>query len=173
MDSELSLGRLLFLLALAVAVVLPVRLWLVEPIYIATGSMEPTLPVGTHLFADKLTLSLRSPRRGDVIVFRPPVGSGEFVKRVIAVPGETVELREKKVFIDGKALEEGYARHTRGGERLVGDNIGPLTVPESAVFVLGDNRDESEDSSVWKDKGGQPVYFLRARDIVGLVRGVF
>lgn len=172
----MSLGRLLFLFLVAAAVVLPVRLWVVEPIYIATPSMAPTLPVGRHLFADKLTLRLRRPRRGDIVVFRPPVGEEEgreFVKRVIAVGGETVELREKKVLVGGSALDEPYAQFTRAGERLQGDTMEPVTVPEGALFVLGDNRDESEDSSVWKDADGNPIHFLPTANVVGVVRGIY
>lgn len=172
----MSLGRFLFLFLIAAAAVLPLRLWVVEPIYIATPSMEPTLPVGRHLFADKITPRLRRLRRGDIVVFRPPVDNGagrEFVKRVIAVGGETVELREKKVLVDGTLLDEPYAQHTRAGERLQGDTMEPVTVPQGALFVLGDNRDESEDSSVWKDESGNPVRFLPEKNVVGIVRGIY
>lgn len=170
----MSLGRLLFLLAVALAVVLPVRLWVLEPIYIASASMEPTLPVGRHLFTDKLTLRLRSPRRGDIVVFVSPVGEeDEAVKRVIALPGETVELKEKKVFVNGQELDEPYARHTRAMEKLEGDNLGPLVVPPGKLFVLGDNRDESKDSSVWKDAAGERLYFLPTASVRGVVRGVY
>src|SRR4051812_48647575 len=141
----MSLTRLLFLLAVALAVVLPVRAWVVEPIYIPTGSMEPTLPVGMHLFSDKVTLHGRAIARGDIIVFKPPTGGKEeMVKRVIGLPGESVSLRDKKVFIDDKPLEEPYAVHKRADERLQGDNLGPVLVPRDAYFVLGDNRDESD-----------------------------
>lgn len=170
----MSLGRLLFLFLTAAAVVLPVRLWVVEPISIASPSMEPTLPVGRHLFADKLTLRLRRPRRGDIVVFRPPTGQdGEFVKRVIAVGGETVELRDKKVFVGGAPLDEPYVQHTRAGERLAGDSLGPLAVPGGSLFVLGDNRDESEDSTVWRNGAGERVPFLPEDAVVGLVRGIY
>lgn len=170
----MSLSRLLFLLLVAVAVVLPVRLWVLEPIYIASASMEPTLPVGRHLFTDKLTLRFRPPGRGDIIVFSSPVGDDHgLVKRVIALPGETVELKEKKVYINGRPIEEPYARHTRGGERLQGDDLGPLSVPAGGLFVLGDNRDESDDSTVWKNAGGERIYYVPLRNVAGLVRGVF
>ncbi|MFA6319168.1 MAG: signal peptidase I, partial [Elusimicrobiota bacterium] len=96
----MTLSRLLFLVCIALAVVLPVRFWVIEPIYIASPSMEPRLPVGGHVFMDKVTLRWRAPRRGEVIVFRSPVGGEhELVKRVIAVPGDTVELREKKLIL--------------------------------------------------------------------------
>ena len=162
--------RLLKLFAIALAVVLPVRTWVAEPIYVASPSMEPTLRTGTTLVLDKLTLRLRPPRRGDVVSFRSPVEDRDLMKRVIAVPGETVELREKVVFINGKQIEESYTAHSRAGERLEGDNIGPLIVPENSLFVLGDNRDESNDSSVWKDAEGNPIRFLKFRFIQGVVR---
>ena len=166
----MELARLLKLIAIALAVVLPVRAWVAEPIYVASPSMEPTLKTGTLLMLDKLTLRLRAPRRGDVLSFRSPVDAHDLLKRVIALPGETVEMREKAVWINGKELDEPYAVHSRAGERLEGDNIGPLIVPENSFFVLGDNRDESNDSSVWKDAEGHPVRFLRLVLIQGLAR---
>jgi len=166
--------RLLFLLAVALAVFLPLRLWVVESIYIASASMEPTLPVGLHAFEDKLTLRFRALRRGDLVVFRPPVGAQEDnVKRVIALAGDTVELRAKKLFLNGQEADEPYVEHKRELSRLEGDDLGPITVPAASLFVLGDNRDESRDSSVWKDADGRHVFFLPERDVRGLVRGFF
>ena len=172
--SSVSLPRILFLLAVALGIVLPVRAWIVEPIFIPTASMEPTLPVGRHLFLDKLTLHRRKIERGDIVVFKPPTGEDEeMVKRVIGLPGESVELKDKAVFIDGKALSEDYIQHKRAGERLEGDNLGPVVVPEDSYFVLGDNRDESNDSTVWKDKDGNRLYFVPLRDVRGFVRGIY
>jgi len=165
-----GLGRLFFLLALSVAVVLPLRAWVAEPITIASPSMEPTLRVGTLLILDKWTLSGRGPRRGDIISFRSPVGTEDLVKRVVAVPGETVELRRKKVFVEGRELVEPYAVHSRPDESLEGDDLAPLIVPDGCYFVLGDNRDESKDSSVWKGLDGRRVYFVRKPALQGLVR---
>lgn len=162
--------RLLRLFGIALAVVLPMRAWVAEPIYVASPSMEPTLRVGTMLILDKLTLHARDLRRGDILSFRSPVEDRDLLKRVIGLPGETVELKAKAVYIDGKPLEEPYAVHSRPDEKLVGDTLGPIVVPEDGVFVLGDNRDESNDSTVWKDKEGHPVYFLRFRHIQGLAR---
>jgi signal peptidase I len=162
--------RLLKLVAIALAVVLPVRAWVAEPIYVASPSMEPTLKTGTMMILDKLTLRMRAPQRGDVLSFRSPVDEHDLLKRVVAVPGETVEMREKVVFINGKELDEPYAVHSRAGERLEGDNMGPLVVPPKGFFVLGDNRDVSNDSSVWKDAEGRPLRFLSLRLIQGIVR---
>lgn len=165
----MGLARLLYLVGIAVGITLFMRSCVVEPISIASASMEPTLLTGVSVFTDKMTLRFRSLRRGDIIVFRPPAGESphELVKRVIALPGETVELKEKKVFINGEALREGYARHKRRDERLKGDNLGPLTVPRKRLFVLGDNRDESRDSASWEDP------FLPVENVRGLVRGAF
>jgi signal peptidase I len=153
----MSVPRLLFLIALALAIGLPARQYAIEPIYIPTASMEPTLLVGVHLFCDKITLKMRDPHFGDIIVFQSPAGQNEdLVKRVIAMPGQTVEIRDKAVFIDGKPLEETYVIHKRADERL-----------------LGDNRDESNDSSRWKDARGERIFFLPRSNIIGLVRGFY
>lgn len=166
----MELGRLLKLLAIALAVVLPVRGLVAEPVYVASPSMEPTLKTGTMLILDKMTLRTRPPRRGDILSFRSPVDEHDLLKRVIGLPGETIEMRKKAVFINGKELDEPYVVHSRAGENLEGDNMAPLVVPEKGYFVLGDNRDESNDSSVWKDADGQPLRFLRLRLIQGIVR---
>jgi signal peptidase I len=166
-----SLSRLPLLVLAALAVVLPVRTWLGEPIVVVSPSMEPTLRVGTLLILDKLTLGRRPPRRGEIVSLMGPGAEGRgLVKRVIALPGETVEIREKAVFINGKPLTEHYAVFKRAGERLQGDNVGPWVVPERAVFVLGDNRDESNDSASWKDSGGEPIPFVPFSRLEGLVR---
>lgn len=171
----MSFSRLLFLIGVAVAIVLPVRWFVVEPIYIASASMEPTFPVGAHVFMDKITLKMRDPKRGEVVVFVPPVDKGhEVVKRVIGVAGDKVELKEKVVFVNDEELNENYVQYKRAGERLAGDTFGPITVPEGSLFVLGDNRDESDDSSVWKHpKNGAPVRFLPLKNVRGLVRGFY
>jgi len=169
-----KLSRLLFLVSVAVSIALALRLWVCEAIVVASGSMEPTLPVGTHLFVDKITLSLRPPRRGDIVVFHSPTGQDiDLAKRIIALPGETVELRAKRVSIDGRELDEPYAVHTRAGERLEGDDLGPLLVPSGELFMLGDNRDESDDATVWKDASGRPIHFIPSAGLKGLVRGVY
>jgi signal peptidase I len=163
-------ARGVFLIAVALAVVLPVRAWIAEPITIASASMEPTLRVGTLMILDKWSLSGRRPRRMEIVSFRSPVDAEDLVKRVIAVPGDTVEIRAKKVFVNEEPLPEPYAVHDRPDEQLEGDNLGPLTVPDGSYFVLGDNRDESKDSSVWKTASGERVYFMTASSLQGIVR---
>lgn len=145
-----------------------------ESIYIPTASMEPTLRVGTHCFLDKVTYRLREPRRGEIVVFRSPVDpKEELAKRLIALPGDTVELRDKRVLLGGVEQAEPYVRYTRAGERLQGDNVPSRTLRAGCYFVLGDNRDESNDSSIWKDKDGDPAPCLLRRHIRGIVRGFF
>jgi signal peptidase I len=168
----LGFARVGYLIAVALAVVLPVRAWIAEPITIASASMEPTLKVGTLMILDKWSLSGRRPRRGEIVSFRSPVGPEDLVKRVIAVPGDSIEIRAKTVYVNEKALQEPYVVHDRPNERLEGDDLGPLTVPPASYFVLGDNRDESKDSSVWKTASGERVYFMNAAALQGVVRSL-
>ena len=148
-----------------------VRTYVIEGIYIASASMEPAFPMGTHLFLNKLAYRWNGPHRGDVVIFPDPVDSDkDLVKRVIAVSGETVEIKDKQVLINGKPLVEPYARHSRGDTRLNGDNVDPEVVPEGSVFVLGDNRDFSLDSRDWKDaKTGERIPFVSVRSIKGRI----
>lgn len=163
------LKRLLFLIAIALGATWVLRTFLFDTISVASGSMEPTLPVGQHYLVNRWIYRLGSPQRGDIIVFTSPVDEQTgFIKRVIGVPGDHIELRDKKVILNDKPLEEPYAVYKRAAEHLAGDNLGPLTVPENDYFVLGDNRDESFDSTTWRDaKTGDPIYFLPAGHIKG------
>jgi signal peptidase I len=103
-----GISRLFYLIGVAFAVVLPLRAWVAEPIVIASASMEPTLRVGTLMVLDKWTLSGRRPQRGEIISFRSPVGREDLVKRVIAVPGDTIEIRDKKVYVNDNPVTEPY-----------------------------------------------------------------
>ena len=168
-------ARPLLVALVTLAAALLARRWVVVPIVIASGSMSPTLPVGQRLFQDRLTYLFRGPRRGEIIAFRNPVGEDhESIKRVIAVAGDTVELRRKRVWLNGAPLHESYTRYTRPDELLAGDDLGLLRVPEGALFVLGDNRDESNDSASWRDPAtGGRIYFLKTSDVTGKVRGAY
>ncbi|MBI3012027.1 MAG: signal peptidase I [Elusimicrobia bacterium] len=161
--------RLLFLLCLGVGGGLLFRHWAFEGVYVASPSMEPTLPLGTHYFVNKMTYFFRSPKRGEIIVFEPPIKKDkELIKRVIGLPGETLSIQEKKVFLNGEPLKEHYVQYKRKDEILVGDNIAPLTVPPESYFVMGDNRDESGDSRDWKNpQTGEPIYFVHKKLIKG------
>ena len=167
--------RTALIVIITVVSVLAARRWLGEPIYIASDSMAPTLTKGHHLLLDKVTYRFRAPLRGEILAFKSPVGEDhESVKRVIAVAGDTVELRQKKVHLNGEAQLEIYAYYARPDEALAGDSLGPLTVPGGAVFVLGDNRDNSNDSASWRDPStGEPLHFLPLASVTGRVRGIY
>ena len=167
--------RTAIIVILTVAAALAVRRWVAAPIYIASDSMAPTLSVGRHLVLDRVTYRFRPPRRGEIIAFHSPIGEEhESVKRVIAVAGDTVELKRKKVYLNGEAQYERYAYYARPEEILAGDNLAPLTVPPGCLFVLGDNRDNSNDSASWKNPStGEPLYFLPLPAITGKVRGIY
>jgi len=167
--------RTSLIIIITVAAVFAVRRWVVEPIYIASDSMAPTLTKGHHLFLDKLTYRFRAPGRGEIISFKSPVGEDhESVKRVIAVGGDTVELRRKKVYLNGDPQLEVYAWYARAGEALQGDDMPPAAVPEGTLFLLGDNRDNSNDSASWKDPAtGKPPLCLPLAEVTGKVRGIY
>ena len=140
-----------FVIALVVFWV--VRLLVVEPFTVPTGSMEPTIQIGDNLLAQKVTLRLgQEVQPGDIVVFNNPDGTsdhGILVKRVIAMAGQTVDLRDGVVYVDGKPLDEPYA----AGESLPlpaqapGVTVSfPYTVPEGCVWLMGDNRENSADS---------------------------
>ena len=174
-----------FLVAVLLAVFL--RTFLVQPFKIPTGSMEPNLLVGDHLLVNKFVfgpsrwdlerrlLPLRPVQRGDVVVFKfPPDPSRDFVKRCVAVAGDTVEIEDKQLRINGAEVDDGsYAQHrdTRVYPRSLylqdafrkRDNFGPYTVPEHTYFCLGDNRDSSHDSRFW---GPVPQSLVKGRALM-------
>lgn len=166
--------RWIFLITLGVLSALLFRKYGFEGIYIASPSMETTLPVGTHYFVNKFIYFFRFPQRGEIVVFPSPVGEGiDLVKRIVGLPGETIEIREKKVFINGQPLLEPYAKYKRANEILVGDNLSPVQIPADSYFLMGDNRDESKDSATWKDpKTGNPILFIQRDRIKGKLVGV-
>ncbi|MCX5786256.1 MAG: signal peptidase I [Elusimicrobia bacterium] len=168
-------ARVSLIIFITLACGLLARHYAAEPVYIASASMEPTLNVGRHLFVDKITYRFRKPARQELICFESPVGeTHDSVKRVIAVEGDTVELREKKVYLNGEPQLEIYTQYTRAGETLEGDNLGPLRVPPDSLFILGDNRDNSNDSSSWKNPAtGERLYFVKLEKVKGKVRGIY
>lgn len=103
--------------------------------------MLPTLHHGDRLMIDKVSYRLRDPRYGEIVVFRFPANPRQrFIKRVIGLPGDTIEIKQHKVYLNGNPLNEEYVNGTMYG------NFGPFVVPENTVFVLGDNRNNSADS---------------------------
>ncbi|MBN1823717.1 MAG: signal peptidase I [Endomicrobiales bacterium] len=157
-------------MAIAAVFTVIVRTFVVEGIYVATASMEPTLAVNTDLFLDKVTYLFRKPRRGEIVVFPSPVSEKDLIKRVIAIPGDNIAIRAKRVFLNGKRLDERYVKYSRATELLVGDNLGPIRVPDGMLFVMGDNRDESRDSRDWIDpETEEPMYFIAIERIKGKI----
>lgn len=192
--------------ALTLAIFLVLRVFVVDAYIIPTSSMENTLLVGDYLLVNKslygaelpgtdITLpAIRDPSRGEVVVFRPPHDPGRsYVKRVVGVPGDTLEMKHKLLLVNGVAQDEGYARyldrrgdaihpsmawqsdhlvaaHPRQAYAPTRDTWGPLIVPRGKYFVLGDNRDNSEDSRYWgfvgrEDIRGKPwIVYLSFRE---------
>ncbi|MEW6324732.1 MAG: signal peptidase I [Nitrospirota bacterium] len=152
-----------FLIAIVLA--LFVRTFVVQAFKIPSGSMIPTLMVGDHILVNKFVFGVKlpfttltlipvsEPDRGDIIVFRYPQDeSKDFIKRVVGLPGDRVEIRHQQVYIDDQPLIESYAVHQDGGgfgPASPRDEYGPVTVPRDSYFVMGDNRDHSLDSRFW------------------------
>ena len=142
-------------LLVAVILALFVRTFVFQAFKIPTGSMEPNLLVGDHLIVNKMTFT--DVHRGDVVVFKfPKEPERDFIKRVIGLPGDKIELKRKTVYVNGKALTEPYAHFIdapRPESEAVSDDVrqdyGPVTVPSDQYFMMGDNRDNSEDSRYW------------------------
>jgi signal peptidase I len=156
-----------------------IRSFFIQAFKIPSASMEKTLLVGDFLLVNKLVYgplipltdirfpSIREPKRGDIVVFKYPRDKSlDFVKRCVAVSGDTVEMRDKELFVNGVRQDEDYIQHidsriesnfqrkTEAGSGrirfpLPRDNFGPIIVPEDQFFVLGDNRDNSRDSRFW------------------------
>ncbi len=144
------IGNILFLLAVVIVTLLLIR-FVGQRTMVSGGSMEPTLSNGDNLITDKITYRFREPERFDIIVF--PVENSEYsqgdnfyIKRIIGLPGETVYIDEKGViYINGSVLAEGYGREVIASERR-GLAASEIVLTEDEYFVLGDNRNNSEDS---------------------------
>ena len=125
----------------AILIAILINLFLAQPTRVHGQSMEPNLHSDQRLVVEKVSYRLHGPRRGDIVVFSMPQQSEELlIKRVIGLPGETVEIHDGKVYINGTLLDEPYlTQETRG-------RFGPIVIPPLHVFVLGDNRSFSNDS---------------------------
>jgi signal peptidase I len=139
---------------IAILLALVIRTVVVQAFKIPSGSMLPTLQIGDHILVNKFLYWFTDVQRGDIIVFRFPQDEGrDFIKRVVALPGETVEIRGKEVFVDRKPLREPYATHldraVQDNPHSPRDNFGPVVVPPGQYFMMGDNRDYSMDSRFW------------------------
>lgn len=161
---------------IAILIALFIRTFIVQAFKIPSGSMKPTLEIGDHILVNKFIYGVKipyfrntllpfsEPRRGDIVVFIfPQDQSKDFIKRVIAVSGDTVEIKDKKIFINGSPSEDPHGFYTDDIILLKSiqprDNFGPVTVPPGAIFVMGDNRDQSFDSRWWG--------FVKLEDVIG------
>lgn len=152
---------------IALILALLIRAFIIQAFKIPSGSMIPTLLVGDHILVTKFTYDVklpffdvtiwhrRTPDRGEIIVFKYPLDpKKDFIKRVIGIPGDEIIIKNKNVFVNGNRLTEPYVQHTDPrilpAELSPRDNLGPIKVPPSSLFVMGDNRDESYDSRFWK-----------------------
>jgi signal peptidase I len=159
------------------------QIFVLQTFYIPSGSMEKTLLIGDHLFVnrfiygaaptapEKKVLPSRDIQRGDIVVFRSPENPNiDVVKRCVALPGDTVDVQAKQLYINGKAVNDGsYAQHVDpisyselsfSDQGRLRDNFGPETVPPGHYFCMGDNRDQSYDSRFW---GMLPRHLIKGR----------
>ena len=138
------------IVAIALIVAILVRTFVVQAFWIPSASMVPTLKIGDRLLVEKITPSVRDIHRREIIVFERPEGVDpdlkDLIKRVIGLPGELVEGKDHKVFINGVALKESYLPK---GVIPTADPFGPVRVPIDSYFVMGDNRSQSYDSRFW------------------------
>jgi|SRR4029453_12331982 signal peptidase I len=172
-------------IGLALLIALAVRSSVVQAFWVPSGSMLPTIQIGDHIFVNKLAYSVRLPllgtqlmkigelKRGDVVVFVSPIDpSTDLIKRVVAIPGDTVEIRNKVLYVNGDKVDDPHASFTDStimpnGNR---DNMKPKKVPEGKFFVMGDNRDRSYDSRFWEfanisDIKGKATFVYWSRDV--------
>ncbi|UCD86806.1 MAG: signal peptidase I [Desulfobacterales bacterium] len=151
---------------IAVILALFIRTFVVQAFKIPSGSMKPTLLVGDHILVNKFIygikipflnitlIPVKEPERGDIVVFKfPEDPKKDFIKRVIGLPGDTVQIHNKRVFINQKPMQDPYGTYLESHVIPAGarprDNMGPVTVPADSLFVMGDNRDHSYDSRFW------------------------
>ena len=136
--------ELVVTLLVAVVIAQAVRTWVVQPFVVPTGSMLPTIQLKDQVLANKFVYRFEQPKRGDIVVFDDPTGEVEtLIKRVIAVGGQTVDVRDGKVWVDGKALVEPYTHGQPNTPQVIQL---PIKIPLGYIWVMGDNRTQSKDS---------------------------
>ena len=162
-------------IVIAVVIALFVRTFIVQAFKIPSGSMIPTLQIGDHILVNKFAYGIKvpferstlipisDPKRGDIVVFLYPLDkSKDFIKRVVGVAGDTVQMKDKKIYLNGRRYEDPHAVYTdpiQPGSDDLKDNFGPVKVPAGSLFVMGDNRDHSSDSRYWG--------FVDLKDVMG------
>jgi len=126
--------------AIAFGLAYLIRRYVYEPYKVQMSSMNPTIYENDIIIVNKFIFRFKDPARGEVVIFKPPHGSKDYIKRVIGLPGETVEIKGGFVFIDGEKLIEPYVKNSTPGI------YGPIEIPQGEVFLMGDNRGNSLDS---------------------------
>ena len=147
-------------LLVALVYALLIRCFVIQSYWVPTPSMEKTLMVGDHLLAVKNPAIRAGLSRRDIVVFSFPAGDSDYVKRMIAMPGDVFETRNSTIYINGHAQKEKYIWNGGGFMRYV--NYGPVRVPQDHVMMLGDNRNNSSDSRSW---GPLPLRYAKAEAV--------
>lgn len=160
-----SILSIILMVAAVAFITIALRMFVFVPYEIPSGSMEETIMPGDMIFSEKITYYTRQPARGDIVTFSDPVVAGRtLIKRVIATEGQTVDLIDGHVFVDGVQLEEPYVGSNES-RPLASSAVGvevefPYTVPEGCVWVMGDNREASQDSRYF---GAIPISSITGR----------
>jgi len=162
-------GTVVLLTVFSISLKLLIRNNYVQAYKIPAGSMEPTILIGDHILVDRRT-SARNPNRGDLVIFEYPEDpSKDFVKRVVAVGGDVVAIKDKELYVNNSLTKESYSVHKEldviPASQNPRDNFGPVTVPVGSYFMMGDNRDRSYDSRFWG--------FVEKSKIKGTVRNIY
>ena len=161
---------------IAILIAFFIRTFVVQAFKIPSGSMKPTLLIGDHILVSKFSYGIKmpyfrntlipisDPKRGEIVVFiYPEDRSKDFIKRVVGISGDTIEIRNKKIFLNGMPYEDKHGVYVDDfiipGAIQPRDNFGPITVPKGTIFTMGDNRDQSYDSRFWG--------FVDLKDVMG------
>jgi signal peptidase I len=139
-----SIGEIILIVGAAFVLALLIQQFLVKPFGIPSESMEPTLLKGDRVLVNRVAYRFGEPQRGDIVVFRPPLGAEDYIKRIVAVGGDTVEVRSGRLYLNGLAQDESYLKE----QRVLG-RYEEFVVPEGSYFMMGDNRNNSGDSRVF------------------------
>lgn len=159
---------------IAIFLALFIRAFVIQAFKIPSGSMEPTLLVGDHIlvnkfiygikipFINKTIIPVSKPKRGDIAVFIYPLDmKKDFIKRVIGLPGEKIEIINRNILINGNLFDDPFGVYDRDSKE--NKKLGPIIVPANSIFVMGDNRDHSYDSRYW---GVVPLELLKGKAII-------
>lgn len=167
---------------LAIVIAFFIRTFVIQAYKIPSGSMKPTLQIGDHILVSKFNYGVKlpfirstlipigTPNRGDIVVFiYPEDRSKDFIKRLVGLPGDTIEIRNKKILLNGLPWSDTHGVYSDSaiipGAVQPRDNFGPVKVPEGSIFVMGDNRDESYDSRFWG--------FVNMKDVLGKAQIIY